>query len=77
MEGGKGGRQGVRGQTSQTQSLGHDKSCLHTGPLQRTGAALCWKKTPRLKVKTNVLRCFTKRRISVEFSKSQIVLLLY
>lgn len=45
-EGGRvrgGGRQGARGQTSQTQSLGHDKSCLHTGPLQHTGAALCWK----------------------------------
>lgn len=41
--GGGGGRQGARGQTSQTQSLGHDKSCLHTGPLPHTGAALCWK----------------------------------
>lgn len=43
VRGREGGRQGVRGQTSQTQSLGHDKSCLHTGPLRHTRAALCWK----------------------------------
>lgn len=36
---GRGGRQEVRGQTSQTQSLGRDKSCLHTGPLQPADVA--------------------------------------
>lgn len=36
---GRGGRQEVRGQTSQTQSLGRDKSCLHPGPLQSADVA--------------------------------------
>lgn len=49
---GLGGRQEVRGQTSQTQSLGHDKSCLHTGPLQSADVA-AWKSSgSRLKLKT-------------------------
>lgn len=54
---GRGGRQEVRGQTSQTQSLGHDKSCLHTGPLQSADVAARKSSGSQLELKTNVFPC--------------------